>query len=434
MSYLNTEEGAAHLAAFLDTIGTSSRRVYKSEVSQFYKGFDGDPAAIAEADLQAWKERMGPGTAAKTLKRKVSILNRFFSFLCGRIDGFQNPFGEERGNQKAFREGDYPDSDAFRKDLKNWLDTAPGINAESTRKTYANHVSLFFRWAKKAPGDVRPEDLAAYRDHLREAKLSAATIWSRFIALNGFFRQISGDNSRFRSPLEFKALKLDMPNPLRGYDNTMELPEVKRLLKAPDRRTLKGKRDFLILRLMLVYGLRVGEVTKIRWEDATVERRDGKRKLRLMIRDRKGRKGRRETTALYLEGAELRAWEDWVAGSGIHWEPETPIIAPMRYNMREKCLAIDYKRLRKNRPRSTEALRNVVAACMAEAEVETGSRHLSPHALRHTCFTHLARAGVNIVDIQKLAAHKEISTTQIYMHAAQSFDDHVGMKNPLAKL
>lgn len=429
MSYLQTEEGAAHLAAFLDTIGTSSRRVYKSEVSQFFKGFAGDPAAIAEADLQEWKDRMGPGTAAKTLKRKVSVLNRFFSFLEGRMDGFQNPFGQERGTQKAFREGDYPESEAFQKDLAKWTGRFP---AESTRRTYRNHVSLFFRWVNKSPGDVTAEDAEAYRDHLRKEGLKPSTLWARFIAVNGFFRFLADRDGRFTPPMDFKALNLEVPDPQRGYYDILRTEEVKRLLKAPDRRTLKGKRDYLILRLLLVYGLRVGEAAKLRWRDADAERHKGK--LRLWIRDRKGRKGRRETTPIILEGAELKAWDDWVKSSGIHWEPDTPIIAPLRHDMRVGGLVVDYARLRKNKPRSSEALRNLLAGYMQAAGIDAGERHLSPHALRHTCFTFLARAGVNVVDIQKLAAHKSLSTTSIYTHAAQDFDDHVGMKNPLAKM
>ena len=37
-------------------------------------------------------------------------------------------------------------------------------------------------------------------------------------------------------------------------------------------------------------------------------------------------------------------------------------------------------------------------------------------------------------DIKKLAAHQDVSTTMIYVHSAQSFDDHVGMKNPINRL
>jgi len=46
----------------------------------------------------------------------------------------------------------------------------------------------------------------------------------------------------------------------------------------------------------------------------------------------------------------------------------------------------------------------------------------------------LARAGVNLPDIKKLAAHQDVATTLIYVDIAQSFDDHIGMKNPINKI
>jgi site-specific recombinase XerD len=431
MNYLETGAGAAHLQTFLKTVGESSRRVYRSEVSQFFQGYAGDPAAIAQDDIHNWRDRLGTAVKEKTVKRKLSILNRFFAHLEGRVDGFHNPFGETPEGLRQYRAADYPESDAFRRDLSAWLDKSPRINAESTRRIYGNHVSLFFRWVGKPPGDVRAADLEAYRDHLRDQGKKAATIWTRFIALSGFFQNLAIRNERFRSPLDFKALNLDIPDPERGYYNTLTREEVGRLYQAPDRGTPKGKRDYLILRLLLVYGLRVGEVAKLRMGDADPERVKGK--LRVWVRDRKGRKNRRESTPIILEGRELAAWDDWVVSSGIKFEPQTPIIAPFRHVMR-KGLVLDLKRLETNRPRTTAALRNVVAGCMGAAGIKIQDRRLSPHALRHTCFTFLARAGVNIVDIKKLAAHKDIATTMIYMHAAQSFDDHVGMKNPLAQL
>lgn len=45
---------------------------------------------------------------------------------------------------------------------------------------------------------------------------------------------------------------------------------------------------------------------------------------------------------------------------------------------------------------------------------------LSPHAIRHTYATHLAKHGANVTDIAKILGHDNISTTQKYIDMTQS--------------
>ena len=43
-----------------------------------------------------------------------------------------------------------------------------------------------------------------------------------------------------------------------------------------------------------------------------------------------------------------------------------------------------------------------------------GRADLPPHALRHTCATHLVRDGAGIVYVQRVLGHRSLATTQIY--------------------
>lgn len=59
---------------------------------------------------------------------------------------------------------------------------------------------------------------------------------------------------------------------------------------------------------------------------------------------------------------------------------------------------------------------------------------LSPHTVRHAFATHLLRHGANLMVVQKLLGHSDISTTQIYTHVAQDeLTEMVETFHPIAK-
>ena len=328
---------------------------------------------------------------------------------------------------KSFQSRDYANSEAFEEQLTKWEET---LICDSTRKTYLGQVRLFFSWAGKEPKGLLQEDFVRYRDHLlTERKLKPATVWNKFIAINGFLKFMSIRSRKYKNPLNFGALALIPAKKDKGYYSVLTKKEANKILRQPDRRTLIGKRDHAILRLMLTYGLRAGEICKLSYKDLDQERVKGQQ--RVWIRDRKGRIGRRADTDIILNGKALQAFDDWMENCGIHFESNSPIFAGFIWSINDDGLVVNYRQVRDKKPLTVKTIENVVFKYVEKAGIENRDRVISPHALRHTALTLLARAGITIVDLKWLAGHQDVSTTMIYLHSVQSFDDHVGMHNPL---
>lgn len=160
--------------------------------------------------------------------------------------------------------------------------------------------------------------------------------------------------------------------------------QVARLLRACDRRSATGRRDYAILLLLARLGLRGGEVV-----------------------------------ALELGDIDWRAGELTVRGKGGHLDR-----LPLPADVGEALAGY----LRRGRPRSdsrrvflrqyapfvglagTGALRGVLARSCTRA----GLPYASPHRLRHTTATELLRAGAPLEEIGQLLRHRSARTTSVY--------------------
>lgn len=200
---------------------------------------------------------------------------------------------------------------------------------------------------------------------------------------------------RFFAWLEARAIVLQNPARVLRLPRSTSLPrgiltiaQAGRLMSAPYPGSAIGVRDRAILELLYGAGLRLGEAA--RTDIADLDLRSGQ----LLVRNGKGRKDR----IVPIGGAASIALDLYLTES----RPEL-----VRGADSALFLARTGARL------SAISLR----ARILLAGRRLGLR-LTPHALRHTCATHLLRGGADLRHVQALLGHRRLTTTALYTRVA----------------
>lgn len=426
-NYIETPKGRTSFAAFLKSKAEGSRKVYKSEVTRFFSFFQGEILSLTQEHLLEYHKLISVNHSPKSVKRSFSMLKQFFLFLEKKQPRFKSPISACYGAMSVYRTCTYLESDTFKRQIETFRESLQTLN---TRRSYMAQVRLFFLWVGRDVKELGQEDFTKYRDFLiGEKGLKETTVWLKFVALNRFFKFLAAGDRRFKNPLDFRMLNLLFPKKDKGYYTALTVEEQVKLLDQPDRRTPIGKRDYTILRVMLTYGLRAGEVAKLTVGDLEKEKVEGKR--RLWIKDRKGRHRNRVNTAIILEGKALEALNDWlrVARARAPISEGSPMFLAFVYDVLSRSLVID--RRRAHVPLTVRQIENVVNRNVKRAKLERESEVISSHALRHTAFTTYAKAGRSLLEIKELAGHQDPKTTMIYVHSVQSFNNHIAMHSPI---
>jgi site-specific recombinase XerD len=276
-----------------------------------------------------------------------------------------------------------------------------------TIAAYSDALKQFRAWCLTQDSPLGPDAVAArnaleYLEHLRRDRDNGAAAVNRTITiLRNFYRAIVA-----MGHLDPRA------NPLSGFPKIKAAPrklpvildaeEMSRLIGTASTKTVLGVRDRAIVALLYGTGIRASECAQLR---------EGRVDLRAQTVTVRGKGGHERTVPFNDEVADFLKEYIQVRGAQLP-------LAPFFRSKRGKNVSRGtiYERIR---------------TLGRRARI---SKPLSPHRLRHTFASHLVREGIGLVTIRDLLGHRQITSTQIYLHVTAHDLRSAAEKHPISRL
>ncbi len=276
-----------------------------------------------------------------------------------------------------------------------------------TEQSYIGWMRRFILFhAKRHPNEMGTAEVAAFLHDLATTQNSAASTQNQALqALLFLYREV------LQTPLDehVNALRARKPERLPVVLTREEIEAVFNRLTGRNR---------LVAQLLYGSGLRVLECLRLRVEDIDFAQRQ------IMVRDSEGEPDR--VTMLpdkllaplkaHLGEVELLYAADREYG-GMEW-PKADNAWGRQYVFPASQRSADPRSGLEQRHHLDEsAIQRAVQAAARQAKI---TKRVSPHVFRHSFAVHLLETGYDIRTVQSLLGHKDVKTTQVYLHVLQS--------------
>jgi integrase/recombinase XerC len=239
-----------------------------------------------------------------------------------------------------------------------------------------------------APGQLDRISLRAYLGQLAESR-KPATIGRKLASFRAFFGYLERQGALRKNP----AAVLESPKLSRRLPRLVDAETAAEVVEAPlaaKGRVAERTRDAALLELLYGSGLRVSELVGLDLDHLALDSEE----LRVLGKGNKERVvpvGARAQSAL------------------VEYLAHREELRPRRGQDVPKAVFVS----RRGRRLSVRAVQKLVRRYGVAA---AGRADLHPHALRHSCATHLLEGGADLRVIQELLGHSSLGTTQRYTH------------------
>jgi integrase/recombinase XerD len=262
--------------------------------------------------------------------------------------------------------------------------------ATLTISAYSTDITQFADFLakrKRTLATARRNDVNDFVQQLFSNSVDGRSVGRKLSALRHLYKYLLLDKAIAHDP----TLNIDSPKQWKVLPKSLAHDEVAGLLKATNPSTTEDPalslRNRAMVEVLYAGALRVSEIIGVKLEDLKLD-------LGYVMVRGKGDKERIVPLG--------RSAQDAV---NVYLKESRPLIAQ---DSRAPFLFIGRDAKPLTRQRVWQMVRNA----------SEGSRHASPHMLRHSCATHMVENGADLRTVQTILGHSDISTTQVYTHVA----------------
>jgi len=281
-------------------------------------------------------------------------------------------------------------------EFSDYLRYERGLAASTVRAYLADCTSLAGFLARRGVDSPAAVDYGILRDYLTaltERGLKARSVARRRSALRTYFRFLVEEGRLQEDPTE----RLESPRVTRVLPAALSYAEIESILDAVSSLSTDGHpnatRDAAMLETLYGAGLRVSELVSLRLRDLLLD--EG-----LISVQGKGDKQRIVPIGGRAVGVLRR-----------YLRERRPVL-----ERRESAGRVFLNQ--HGRPLSRMGAWKIVGKHVRNAGID---KRVTPHTFRHSFATHLLEGGADLVAVQEMLGHADISTTQIYTHVDRRY-------------
>lgn len=264
----------------------------------------------------------------------------------------------------------------------------------TTIKAYSKNLATFGLWLRENFINHLPtrQDIINFRDYLKETNHKATTINSYLNTIRQLTRWLTSEGLYNKNPYD----NIDSSKLSRDFrKDALTIEQVKTLLNQFKRDTPKSKRDYAIISILVIGGLRTIEL-----ERALIGDLDQDKKILYVLG--KGRDEKNEY--IKIPQYVLNAINEYLETRQDRENPEAPLFISESNFTANKDI----------KPLPKESISRIVKTAFRNIGLD--SPRLTAHSLRHTTATLNLKNGGTLEETRELLRHSSINTTMIYAH------------------